>query len=100
MAVDLPTRFCDARDHAVAGHFAEAETREFEFSQESARTASDLAAVAQADWGGIAGHFVECNLSVLALFLALIHIEDNFFQTLPLFPLEIDGSFTSFLFCN
>jgi hypothetical protein len=96
----LPACFSDAGDHAIAGHLAEAEAGEFEFSQKSAGASSELAAIAQTNRRRIARHFIQRDFRILTLFLASIHIEDDFFETLTFFPFQINGFFTSFLFCN
>lgn len=97
--VRLPARLNNAWDHSSVCHLAEAEARELKFLQHSTRTASQLAATAKTHWRGVAWHFIESHFSGLALFIALVHIEDGRFQLLTLVPFQFHQVLASLLLC-
>ncbi len=100
LEMSLPARFHNAWDHSIVRHLAEAEARKFELLQNTTGTTSELAAAAEAHRRRIFRHFIECHLRCVALFLTLVHIEDDLFETLTLVPFELNEAFALLLFCN
>ena len=58
----LPACFDDAGNKTLVGHFTEAKTGHFKFTEVSTRSASELASVFQAGGGGVLREFVEREL--------------------------------------
>src|ERR1700733_10658151 len=96
----LPACLDDTWDQTAIGHLAEAKTGKLEFFQNTADTSCDLAATAKAYRRGIARHFVQCHLRSVTFLFALIHVENDLFQTLTLVPLQFNKALAFFLFCN
>jgi len=66
--LNLPAGFEDARDGPVVSELAETDPRHLELTQVPTRTTSELAAIAQSDWRGVARELVERILRIHPLF--------------------------------
>jgi len=96
----LPASFHYAGDQALVRHLAEAETGELEFTQESARSACELAAVAQANFRRIFWQFIEGVYSGEPLLDVFVHIENSLFERLALVKLSFYHALALFLSCD
>ncbi len=96
----LPASFDDSGDQSSVREFAEAESGKLELSQETSGTTCELATIAQTNRGRVFGKFVQGDLSGLALFIALVLVENNRFVLLALVPLKFHKALTFLLSCN
>lgn len=95
----LPARFNNAWDQTIVCHLAKAKTGKLEFFQNTAGSASELAAAAKAHRRGVRRHLVQCDLCSIALFFSFVHVENDLLETLTLVPLQLNEAFPFFLFC-
>jgi len=73
----LPGSFHYTRDEPLVGHLTEADSGKLEFAKKSARSAGELASVAQADGGRVLRHLVQIVDRSQPLFDGAGHVEDH-----------------------
>src|SRR5690349_2649898 len=80
ISVPSPARLDHARDLTVGGQFAERDARELELAIEAARTARQLAAIADARGRRVARQLRELEARCVTLFQRQIFVERSRFQ--------------------